>query len=1553
MAIKSASDTIELLIKAKTDFSDLEKAHKKSGQQLKDHEKSVKQLERAEKELIKSKSVSYKAEIAAGKASIENTKRLVLLEDRRRQSLLGQMKSASKLLNYNKQQYATKLAASKIQVNKEAAYMAPGKYDHLQSAGQSTAGNSAIREYYAEIEAAQARQVSAQAEELSRLNKLELQYGQYVVKVREANSTSYHAKQVAHIAASNNELARMISHYKTIERVEKNIATTKAGRIGITPDEATAQKARRDWSKESLADLKEYLLEKDKESRRLNKLEQQYKQYQNVLKSGGSTYHEKQVAKIAASNQELAIMISKYKTLERVEQNIARTKSNNYKQPSRDTRTGYIPEAEENNSKEQLALLREQYSAEEKVSKAAERRLKLIKNIDNATQMIIRTTTNENRVKNLSVLIGLRKQAVLQKNTALIRTLSAEINKQTAIIESNTKAEIKNEKAKKKKAATLASKDDGGFMGAFESKGSSFGHKVGTTAQYALAGSGIYAVAQAARAGLTAVIDFDTAVRTMSAVLGETTKTTTELGQELNDLGKQFGGTQKEIYDIAMALGRAGVATDELTEATEVAMKMAMLTGDTFAESTKSIISYNTVFGKDGMGNVVYTVEELGDKLAFVANASRLSTQDIGTFSNYALAAAKTVGLTIDAVGAMAASFNNAGLSASTTGTQIRSFTRILTDQSKGVKKLFQEMGLTQKVLLSDIQKGGEEGNRALTEFGRKLKDLSDEDFAEFTDGLDIRARASLSTMKQQFGEFHRLLKKSVNDSGGELKKTSVIVEGFATTWEGTMNSMKDATIDTLNPALQTSLEYFASFGDGIDVIALKIQHLRAMQADKSVTPSGNILVDAYKIMKTAFGADDEEQQANNEREKNILTLRQGIRLLSLEYQTATEARKVGILTEIDGFNVALKYNKAQHKFIGNQLRIKQLQEEINTVAKIYTDAVDSGDTSKADHAKDSLIRMNKEYSKLVKNKEKAAAVVVEKTTPYEPTADLNLLQKSVVIGSKAHQEMEGTQAILEKLGQSQIDDQQEYIKLQTERNGLVNGEGEAILKIAQQSDNQQQTTKAIADLQVLSLTTSRRGGKIIETVTEYLEKQLGIQQTIQKGKQSINQENLFQYNAEVKALKQNAKTTEAEQDVRLGKISQIKLANIQLENQKQLLEDIKAKTVTPGDKVTGDQKTADISTVEADIAKRTADLAVKQQAQRVKLDQQYYKAREELAYSSTAKMFGYEAEQHFEWGEWFILFEGKVEKTSADIKTSIYHENYLKERARLHKAAMEGEITAEQEAEYIKAQNALLAKKADDSQKAAFTSPMASEFEAADNKDALRREAADEQKTLELATADQSYIEQIALLDQFNATKEEYAQAAADRMVAITKAEDDQKRAYTVSSSMLAADQTASVAGSLANTMDNLQKAGLLKSKKAAKAMQAMQIIQATASTYTSAVEAFKSMAGIPYVGPALGAVAAAAAIAAGMANVAQIKAQTFHTGGTVGPNGQKLRSDEIPAILQTGERVLSRQEVAQTQQAPTSNETVIINSIDPAVIESYMTSRSGRKVIQNVVNA
>jgi len=77
---------------------------------------------------------------------------------------------------------------------------------------------------------------------------------------------------------------------------------------------------------------------------------------------------------------------------------------------------------------------------------------------------------------------------------------------------------------------------------------------------------------------------------------------------------------------------------------------------------------------------------------------------------------------------------------------------------------------------------------------------------------------------------------------------------------------------------------------------------------------------------------------------------------------------------------------------------------------------------------------------------------------------------------------------------------------------------------------------------------------------------------------------------------------------------------------------------------------------------------------------------------------------------------------------------------------------------------------------------------------------------------------------------------------------------------------------------------------------------------------------------------------------------APRFHTGGVVG-----LRQDEVPAILQTGEEVLSRGDPRNVMngggRTGAGTGTRVINVIDPSMVQDYMDSPSGEETVLNII--
>jgi len=587
---------------------------------------------------------------------------------------------------------------------------------------------------------------------------------------------------------------------------------------------------------------------------------------------------------------------------------------------------------------ENIALIQQTRSKLAKNTAEMSKQQRIINNLNTLQKANVKHIKEEaGKVREIVTAESRRNNAIKKAQQATIAN-----SRQTLSIEKQITKE-KNKQSRtassKRTASTGTTNGREGFYDTmFEGAGTTFGHKLATTAQYATAGAAVYALATTFTTATRAIIEFDTATRTLSAVLKISLTDARDLGQEFNDLGKSFGGTLTDIYGVANALGRAGVATGDLVEGTEIVIKMAKLTGDTFDQATSALVSYAQVFGTGADGKLLYTMEELGDKLANIANASRMSTQDIGIFSNYALAAAKSVGLSLDAVSGLAIAFSNSGVNASTAGTQVRRFTSLLLDDGKAATNFFNTLGITQKNFIHEMKKGTQESNAMMASFAADLKSLSDGEFLDLMQGMDLLATNSLNLIRNNSDEFIKAMSNSYSGVKGELKEVSTIIDGTRGSWERFVNTLQDTAIDVaetgnainlITGALTTMAEWTGSLFSSEEeqrVVTLR-REIRGFQlqldtfnltAEQISRKEGLILVAAEEISKI----------------KDASTLERKRR--KLDSSRLEELRVIKVL------NTAI-LNDDKVAITHYQKKLKLIQETVKQLATIDAKRVDAG----------------------------------------------------------------------------------------------------------------------------------------------------------------------------------------------------------------------------------------------------------------------------------------------------------------------------------------------------------------------------------------------------------------------------------------------------------------------------------------------------------------------------------------------------------------------------------------------------------------------------------
>ena len=167
-------------------------------------------------------------------------------------------------------------------------------------------------------------------------------------------------------------------------------------------------------------------------------------------------------------------------------------------------------------------------------------------------------------------------------------------------------------------------------------------HAAKTTALYGAMAQAIFGVQNAFKAmGLEIIKTNDRLYQNM-AVLGKTRTEAIYLTKVVADIGKLYGGDLNAIQEAMITLGRAGVdQTEQLASATKTLRELALITGDDMRDGAEVMSSFVNVFGQAGIN-----IQEVGNQLAFVANETRLGVKDFSTIANYALSAAKAIGLT-------------------------------------------------------------------------------------------------------------------------------------------------------------------------------------------------------------------------------------------------------------------------------------------------------------------------------------------------------------------------------------------------------------------------------------------------------------------------------------------------------------------------------------------------------------------------------------------------------------------------------------------------------------------------------------------------------------------------------------------------------------------------------------------------------------------------------------------------------------------------------------------------------------------------------------------
>jgi len=430
--------------------------------------------------------------------------------------------------------------------------------------------------------------------------------------------------------------------------------------------------------------------------------------------------------------------------------------------------------------------------------------------------------------------IAREKKLELEKYEYEKKLANAKFARRMANIRRAERREIEANKKIERDAKETASKISKTWRGAApkwmggDGSGTSFGHKFFTTAQYGAAGAALYKTQEALRAVIEESKAYDDALYNNMSVLQVNRKEAEALADTTRSLSSSYGGSIKEIDDLALTLGRAGVEYSKLADATKSAVELAKITGDSFSDASKVmstfIISFQDRFKSTGM-----TVDTLRDKLVYMANATKMSTEDLGTFSNYALQTAKTLNLSVDTIGVLASSFSNLGMNASTIGTQIRKLDVVFKGNSKNISNFWDIINRSQDEYRKKLTDGKDE--EAIKGLAEAIGNLSDEQFTAATRSMNIQERNLVSALRnadalglisKHYTKISHALDATTQAQIKSLGATTMMERAWnsvKTSADGALTSLLDITgrddIDKLNSKYNGLVERLSSLDKG------------------------------------------------------------------------------------------------------------------------------------------------------------------------------------------------------------------------------------------------------------------------------------------------------------------------------------------------------------------------------------------------------------------------------------------------------------------------------------------------------------------------------------------------------------------------------------------------------------------------------------------------------------------------------------------------------------------------------------------------------------------
>lgn len=298
----------------------------------------------------------------------------------------------------------------------------------------------------------------------------------------------------------------------------------------------------------------------------------------------------------------------------------------------------------------------------------------------------------------------------------------------------------------------------------------------------ALAATGLAAASTAVGAS------FEKQMAQLAAVAGGLSKTD-EAYQRLKARAEEMGATTQfsatQAAEGMTALAQAGLSTDQVIQAIQPALDLAVASQIGLGEATEIVASTMKQFGLQASDAAHIT-----DVLAQGTQASLLSMQDLAVSMRYAGSASAGVGISLEETVAVLAQFRDLGLDAEQVGTNYRAMISSLSDPTKEATATLERLGLSAAQVSPEIN-SLKDVLKALGESSMTTADA----FSIFGVQAGANVAAIANGLASSSANFDQLLSDLQTKTGALAGMVAVQTDTVSSAWDEVTSAAESAGI--------------------------------------------------------------------------------------------------------------------------------------------------------------------------------------------------------------------------------------------------------------------------------------------------------------------------------------------------------------------------------------------------------------------------------------------------------------------------------------------------------------------------------------------------------------------------------------------------------------------------------------------------------------------------------------------------------------------------------------------------------------------------------------